>query len=183
MVRKIWILLILAPLIVGCSSGIERASPTRQLVLSSSGEIVKKINLSFTPEAQKELADNLKFNQNTLVDTVRRALQARNLYDETSPHATKTIDIVMTNIRVRSNFNALMWGFMAGADKLNGDVVLRDDKGGDLNHFSVYADYALGGLAGAQDEARMGWLYEKFAQLTVQNLVGEVTASANGAAK
>ena len=29
------------------------------------------------------------------------------------------------------------------------------------------AAYALGGLAGGQDEARMNWLYEEFAKLTV----------------
>ena len=170
--RQVWTLLIVAPLIVCCASGIERMSPTREAVLNSSGDIVKKINVSFTPGAQK-IADNLKVDQNALLDSVRQALRARNLLNENDPHATSTIDIVITNIRVRSNLNAQLFGFMAGADKLNGDVTLHDDKGRDLNHFSVYANYApvvLGEYA--EVEARMGWLYERFAELTVQNLGG-----------
>ncbi|MBI3044616.1 MAG: hypothetical protein HYY78_17500 [Betaproteobacteria bacterium] len=42
-----------------------------------------------------------------------------------------------------------------------------------LNQFEVSASYALGGLAGGQDEARMGWLYEEFAKLTLKELTGD----------
>jgi hypothetical protein len=160
-------------LLEACSSGVVRPAQEHRVYLAPSTMMVNKVALSFTPAAQKELADNLKFNQNTLVDTVKRALEARKLLDDQNPAATQTLEIQLTDIRVRSNFNAFMWGFMAGADRVRGDVILRDPAGKDLNRFSVYADYALGGLAGAQDEARMSWLYEKFAQLTVQNLVGE----------
>ncbi len=53
-----------------------------------------------------------------------------------------------------------MWGFMAGADRVKGDVILRDAAGRKSNCFSVYADYAFGRPGRSQDEARMGWLYE-----------------------
>jgi hypothetical protein len=159
--------------LAGCSSGVVRPSQDHQAYVAPSAILVNKVTLSFTPEAQKELSDNLKFNQNTLLDTVKRGLEARKLFNESDPRATQTVEIMLTDIRVRSSFNAFMWGFMAGADRVKGDVTLRDGNGRDLDHFTVYADYALGGLAGAQDEARMGWLYEKFSQLTVQNLVGE----------
>jgi Domain of unknown function (DUF4410) len=160
-------------LLSGCSSGVVRPTTAGRGHLVSSDVVASKVTLSFTPEAQKELSDNLKFNQNTLLDTIKRALQARKLLDESNPKATQSIEILLTDIRVRSSFNAFMFGFMAGADRVKGDVTLRDVSGTELDHFSVYADYALGGLAGAQDEARMGWLYEKFAQLTVQNLTGD----------
>ena len=78
----------------------------------------------------------------------------------------------MKDFRVRSNFTAVMFGFMAGNDSITGDVVLRDAAGKELNRFEVSASYALGGLAGGMDDARMGWLYEKFAELTVENLGG-----------
>ncbi len=80
------------------------------------------------------------------------------------------MEIVVTDIRVRSNFNAVMWGFMAGADHIKGDVVLRSASGEQMDRFGVSASYALGGMAGGQDDARMGWLYEKFAEETVTAL-------------
>jgi len=135
--------------------------------------VARQVQLSFTPEAQKDLADNLKFNQDRLLETVKRGLVARNLLNEGDPQATAVIEIRLMEIRVRSNFNAVMWGFMAGADKVRGEVMLRDGSGRELDHFEVHADYALGGLAGGQDGSRMNWLYERFAELTVQSLTGE----------
>ncbi len=164
-----------ALLLEACSSGVVRPAQEHPVYLAPATTLVNKVTLSFTPEAQKKLADNLKFNQNTLLDTVKRALDARKLLDEKGAAAGQTLEIQLTDIRVRSNFSAFMWGFMAGADRVKGDVIMRDAVGRESNRFSVYADYALGGLGGAQDEARMSWLYEKFAQLTVQNLTGDAT--------
>lgn len=171
--RGLALVALAAAVLTGCSSGVVRPASSGRGHLVAADVVASKVNLSFTPEAQKELSDNLKFNQNTLLDTVKRALATRKLLDEGNPKATQSIDILLTDIRVRSTFNAFMFGFMAGADRVKGDVTLRDVNGTELNHFSVYADYALGGLAGAQDEARMSWLYEKFAQLTVDSLSGE----------
>jgi hypothetical protein len=78
----------------------------------------------------------------------------------------------VTDIRVRTNFSAVMWGFMAGDDHINGIVVARSPTGDELQRFEVSASYALGGLAGGQDEARMGWLYESFAEETLKELTG-----------
>jgi hypothetical protein len=41
-----------------------------------------------------------------------------------------------------------------------------------LNSFEVSASYALGGLAGGQDDARLSWLYEKFAELASKEITG-----------
>jgi hypothetical protein len=170
---------ILVPLIVlglaGCASGIETKGDVASSQLVGPNLPVRAVTISFTPEAQNELADNLKFNQNVLVDHVVRALQARSEFNAANASA-ESIEIQMTNIRIRSNFNAFMFGFMAGADKLEGDVYLRDPSGKVVNQFSVYADYALGGIAGANDEARMGWLYDKFSQLLIQHLLGMTTS-------
>jgi len=59
-----------------------------------------------------------------------------------------------------------------GGGPYQGDVVVRGVDGKQLDKFSVSASYALGGLAGGQDEARMGWLYEKFAEETIKTLTG-----------
>lgn len=96
-------------------------------------------------------------------------LQAKQIY---APNGAgqDTLEIQITAMRVRSTFNAVMWGFMAGSDNLRGDVYLRDPSGKVLNHFSVYASYALGGFVGGVESVRWGWLYNKFAELVEQNL-------------
>jgi hypothetical protein len=73
-------------------------------------------------------------------------------------------------MRARSNFTAIAFGFMAGADMVKGDVITRDLQGKETGRFEVHADYALGGIAGGMDSTRMDWLHEKFAQLTLESL-------------
>lgn len=122
----------------------------------------------------KKVADNVKVNPQTLLDTVKRSMQTSKLLDENSGLAVRTVDIVITDMRTRSNFTAIAFGFMAGADMVKGDVITRDLQGKVIDRFAVHADYALGGLAGGMDSTRMDWLYcyEKFAQLTLENLQG-----------
>ena len=66
-----------------------------------------------------------------------------------------------------------MFGFMAGDDHIDGDVLVHAANGSELQRFSVSASYALGGLAGGQDSARMGWLYESFAERMMEELTGK----------
>jgi hypothetical protein len=110
--------------------------------------------------AQKRVADNVKFNPQTLLDTVKRSMQTSKLLDENSSLAIRSVDILITDMRARSNFTAIAFGFMAGADMVKGDVITRDLQGKEIDRFEVHADYALGGLAGGMDSTRMDWLYE-----------------------
>ncbi len=158
----------------GCASGVKRAdeSAKRAAYFAGGGRAAQDVTLSMSKEAQEKLADNLKFDQQKLLATVRRALEGTNLLAK-SPDATlPTIEIVVTDVRVRSTFSAVMWGFMAGSDSIAGDVIVRDASGRELQRFGVSASYALGGLAGGQEDARMNWLYETFAQHTLQELTG-----------
>jgi len=159
----------------GCASGVRRSDAAPPVYFTPSGPIAKSVTISLSEDAQKKLADNLKFNQQTLLDTVKRSMEASRLLDENAEAATRKVDIVITDLRARSNFTAIAFGFLAGADMVKGDVIVRDLDGKELNRFEVHADYALGGIAGGQDSARMDWLYEKFAQLTLHNLRGEPT--------
>ena len=156
--------------LAGCASGVKQSDiQNRQYLVS---QPAKAVSVSLSNEAQEKVADNLKFNQNALLDHVKRALTAKNLLDETKTDAPHTIEILVKDFRVRSNFSAVMFGFMAGNDSVTGDVILKDRSGKELNRFEVSASYALGGMGGGQDDTRMGWLYEKFAELTVDNLAG-----------
>jgi hypothetical protein len=156
--------------LAGCAAGVKQGSVENKQYLTS--KPAKLVSISLNDDAKKKLPDNLKFNQNSLLDHVKRALSAQNLLDEAKADNGNTIEIVVKDFRVRSNFSAVMFGFMAGSDNITGDVIMKDAAGKELNKFEVNASYALGGLGGGQDDARMGWLYEKFAELTVENLTG-----------
>jgi hypothetical protein len=156
-----------------CASGVRRADVTpAEHFSASSGPIARSVSISLSDDAQKKVADNIKFNPQTLLDTVKRTMQTSKLLDENSSLATRSVDIVITDMRARSNFTAIAFGFMAGADMVKGDVVTHDMQGKEIGRFEVHADYALGGLAGGMDSTRMDWLYEKFAQLTLESLQG-----------
>lgn len=168
-IKRIAISLIVLSL-VGCAAGVTHSNIENKQYLTSKPASTVSINLN--DEAKKKINDNLKFSQDALLNHVKRALVAKNLLNEKQPDTGHTIEIVIKDMRVRSNFSAVMFGFMAGNDSITGDVVLKDSAGKELNKFEVSASYALGGLAGGQDDTRMGWLYEKFAELTVENLSG-----------
>jgi hypothetical protein len=82
----------------------------------------------------------------------------------------RVLEVRVKDVRVRSNFTAIMFGFMAGSDSIKADIIVKSPSGQELDRFEVSTSYALGGLAGGQDSARMGWLYEKFAEETLKEL-------------
>jgi len=162
----------------GCASGVTRA-PAALVTPSASNERASvsaprqfsSVTVSLSPEAKDKAIDNLKFNQDELLSHLKRALESRSLLNGSTDKALPRLDVVVTDMRVRSNFSAIMWGFMAGADSIKGDVVMTDPAGKELDRFLVSTSYALGGLAGGQDGTRMSWLYEKFAEETVRELI------------
>jgi len=162
----------IAIVLTGCASSVRLADNSNRQFISK--EPANAISISLSEEAKQKLTDNMKFDQNALLDTVKRAMTAKNLLNESQSGPLNTVEIVVKDMRVRSNFSAIMFGFMAGNDNITGDVILRDVSGKELNRFEVSASYALGGLAGGQDGARMSWLYEKFATHAVENLSGKV---------
>jgi hypothetical protein len=170
---KITLLLATVALLGGCASGVVRMdAPAAGAGSASATPIsgqIKSVNLFLNEDAKKLVADNLKFNQDTLRSMVERALSAQNLIKAES---AETMDIEITGFRTRSNFSAIMFGFMAGNDNVEGIVTIKDASGKVLKRAKVSASYALGGLAGGQDDARMSWLYESFAKHTVAELTG-----------
>ena len=170
---KYLLIAIFTVIAVSCSSNVKRLEleGISETYTVSKQNQVKEVTISLSPEAQKKSAKNLKFSANELKDTVQRALEAQQLMDTAEPQLP-AVSIVVTDMRVRSNFSAVAFGFFAGADSIKGDVFVKDHSGKVLNNFSVSTSYALGGLAGGQDSARMGWLYEEFAKQAVNELQG-----------
>lgn len=173
-VRSTRVLLVASAVAVlgACASGVTRmdapagASQAAAVIEPK----VKVVSLRLSDDARKLVADNLKFNPDTLRSTIERSLQARGAI---VTDAKQEMDIEVTSFRVRSNFTAVMFGFMAGNDNVEGVVSIKDGTGKALKKSKVSASYALGGLAGGQDDARMGWLYEEFAKHATQELLGD----------
>ena len=156
-------------LLAGCASGVKREGDT----VATAGQALPKlpvadVTIRLSPQAQKLAAENPKFDQERLRQTVRRYLDVNQLLQ---PGAGATAEIVLTEFRVRSTFSAVMWGVMAGTDNVTGDVVVRDKSGRQLRKFSVNASYGLGGAMGG-DDTRLNWLYDTFAEHTVAELGG-----------
>lgn len=155
----------------GCASGVTRtpSAPTRDMSLSSANQVAN-VSVSLTSDAKKKAIENLKFNPDELLSYVKRALEANSLLSSSTDKSRLNLEIQVKDMRVRSNFSAVMWGFMAGADSVTADIVIKDSLNKELDRFEVSASYALGGMGGGQDSARMGWLYEKFAEETTKEL-------------
>ncbi len=166
---KLIVACMIALSLFGCASGVKRDSSVQASAVPQITK-VSALKVYLTEDAKKLLADNIKFNPDTLQSTLQRTLNAKNLI---STDAAAQLDVEITDIRVRSNFSAIMFGFMAGSDSVAANVYVKDKTGKILNKFESSASYALGGLAGGQDSARMDWLYEEFAKVTVNELTGE----------
>lgn len=152
-------------LLTGCAGTIKQDPRVQGDVSRLEG--VAQVVAKMSPDAAKQQGDNPQFNREELATRLRYRLESRGL---TAPAATHQVEIVVTDIRVRGAFAAIMFGFMAGDDHVTGRVRVLDPSGRALRSFEVKASYALGGLAGGQDGARLGWLYEKFADLAADEL-------------
>lgn len=137
------------------------------------GEKFSKVDLTVDPAATQDPQDLVRFEHQKLKEIIERNLEASGLIDKASISMVK---VVITDIRLRSTFNAFMWGFMAGDDHIVGDISLVGDKSESRHTFKVSASYALGGFAG-MNETRMGWLFEEFSKLTLAEIKGEVVAA------
>lgn len=157
----------------GCASSVSRDGATTAMSYKLSTEKkAAEVTIEISPEAQEKIKDNLKFDKEELRKHLERALTAYSLLDAGQKGQLPTVEILVTSVRVRSNFSAVAFGFMAGGDNISGDILLKDPAGKVIDRFHVSATYALGGLAGGQDSARMGWLYEEFAKQAMQEVAG-----------
>lgn len=155
--------------LAGCASGVMREGGAGAKATKLADPKIASVRIYLNDTAQKLHADNVKFNPDALRSTIQRTLEARQLVTADSK---QRMEVEITDMRVRSTFSSVAFGFMAGADSVKGNVLVFGADGKSLTKFEVSASYALGGLAGGMDDARMNWLYEEFAKLTTNELVG-----------
>ena len=164
-VRSVMLLLSLL-VFASCSSQVtrpENADATRPVV-----KALHDFTVEMAPEAKLQLFDNVEFDINALKSTLQSTLEGKNLIAQDGGFRLK---VVVSDIRVRSTFNAVMWGFMAGDDHLYGDIIVLNLTGEPVYNFNVSASYALGGFRGGQDTSRMNWLYEEFSEMIANELL------------
>lgn len=176
-VRYLAVALFLSLGLAGCGGTVTRhdsaaATPTS---LPLATQKTHKATIIVTDEMKAKLTGNLVFNDRVLADMVNNRLFNANALAEDGPYS---ITITITDVRVRSAFSAVMWGFMAGDDHIVGKVVLTDASQKPVQSFEVKSNYAFGGFAGGQDSVRMSYLYDKFSELVVQELRGTTVPQA-----
>lgn len=125
-------------------------------------------DVTMSPQAKAQLSENLKFEPDALRSMIQRTLESKNLVAADGDFQLK---IVIDDIRVRGTFSAIMFGFMAGDDHLNGTATIVRLDGRDMGSFGIKTSWAFGGIAGGQDSARLSWLYEEFAKSLAEELV------------
>ncbi|HKE39568.1 MAG TPA: DUF4410 domain-containing protein [Casimicrobiaceae bacterium] len=156
----------IALLMTACAgTAVRTAGPN---TASTAGALtVRSIEARVSPKAKEQLPENIKFDLDALSSTVERAIAASNLKDGA---AANTLDVEITNVYIRATFSAVMFGIFAGPDNISGNVRVLDAGGSVLRSFDVSASYGFGGFAGGQDSVRINYLYEKFAELTRDQL-------------
>ena len=159
--------LVAIALLNGCASAV--TVPEAHRATKPAVRALEGFTVELSPQAKEQLPANIKFDVGALNKAMDRTFAARGLVAADGDYRLK---VVVTDIRVRSTFNAMMWGFMAGDDHVNGDAIL-SRKGDDsqVHEFQIKTSYALGGFAGGQDAARMQWMYEEFAKKVADYLV------------
>ena len=172
--KSVCLVMLFISLLAGCASGVKRADDPqkRSDYFSRGGKLSPDVSLTLSKDASAQLAENVKFNTDELLAHIKKVMGARQMLGESSEEELPTIQITITDIRVRSNFSAVMWGALAGNDHIVGDVIAQDNTGRQLQKFEVSASYALGGIRGGQEDTRMGWLYETFSEELVNALTG-----------
>jgi len=160
-------------LLAGCAGTIKQDNRVQGDVSKIHG--VANVTVRMSPDATKQQADNAQFSRDELGNYLRRRLESKGLVDSTATHR---IDVVVTDIRVRSAVAAVMLGFLAGDDHINGVVRVMDANDQPLRSFEVKTSYALGGWGGGQDGTRMNWMYDKFSEMALGELEKVVSAPA-----
>jgi Domain of unknown function (DUF4410) len=154
-------------LLSSCASSVQRSDSASNYVYS--GEKFQSVEVVLSEKGKKELADNLKFDPAELHLQIARRMEEKGLIQNPSENRVR---VEITDIRIRGTFVAIMLGIFAGADYVNGKVSVLDASGRPKHEFVSKASWALGGWGGGQDSSRLPWIYEKFAVVTVDEIMG-----------
>ena len=162
--------------LVGCASTVNRNNATmkeKSVVKEESIQFIsfkplKELSVTLDSTAQAKQADNENFSRDKLYGKINSTLSNARYLQVSNNISDLRMEVVITNIRVRSGAAAIMLGFLAGADYITGQVYVKDrDKV--IDNFEVDISYAFGGAMGDTD-TRMSWMYESFATKILEEI-------------
>ena len=162
--------------LIGCASTVNRNNSNIQekfLVKEEAVQVskfapLKDLTVTLDKNAQERLADNINFSRDKLYEKINSTLSASQYLQAQNNSSNQKMEVVVTNIRVRSGVSAIVFGFLAGADSITGQIYVKD---GDrvVDNFEVDISYAFGGVMG-DTETRLNWMYESFAAKILEEL-------------
>ena len=166
-------LVLVSVLIAGCAGTVQRDSNSGAKRITDATYSDVKVSLSDSARALQ--TNNIQFNIRELSDYIRRRLDASSVLRQDGTHR---VEVLIENFRVRSTAAAVLFGVMAGTDNIEGQVRIFNAAGRQVHGYTINTSYGLGGWAGGADGTRMSWLYDKFSELTVAELIGTTPANA-----
>ena len=162
--------------LVGCASTVnrnnasmsEKSQVKEEAIQVISFKPLRALTVGLDSAAAAKLADNQDFSVDKLFEKINSTLSTARYLQAQNNSSNLRMDVVITNIRVRSGVSAIMLGFLAGADYLTGQVSIKD---GDkvIDKFEVDISYAFGGAMGITS-SRMDWMYESFSNKILEEM-------------
>jgi hypothetical protein len=136
--------------------------------------LITRLLFDYTPAAQKQVADDEKFNDAALVRMVGQDLAANGLADLANSAVVRVAAIEVDEFDLRAASNVVMMGRLASIGVLGGTVRIRDGRGVQSREFHVRAEVAMNVRQSGQDKKGLEDLYREFAALVVDELTGTV---------
>ncbi len=162
--------------LVGCASTVNRNDASikdRSVVKEEVIQVIpfkplRALTVSLDSAAAAKLADNQDFNVDKLFEKINLTLASAKYLQVQNSASNLRMEIVVTNIRVRSGVSAIMLGILAGSDYITGQVFVKDlDRV--IDKFEVDISYAFGGVMGITS-SRMDWMYESFSNKILEEM-------------
>lgn len=160
--------------VAACTMGGASHSDSRSAYFAGRGKVAGDVVISLNDAARALLPENPNFDQDRLLAVVRQGLDTMGWLAKTPDPSLPTIEVVVTDIRVRSEYSAAtMPYFSLPYDTIAAEVVARDSVGEELQRFRVSAFYWLFATPGGRDSARLRQLYETLATQMIKELAGK----------
>lgn len=159
--------LLLVLFIAACAGKVSNTVETR--AIANKGYKFSVVEVQVSDAVKSTLPKNTAFDAEVMEKKAHKRFLDNGLISESSPY--KAV-ISVKRVFIRDGVSAAMFGFLAGEDRIIGNVQVIS-KGGQLKEsFEVKAGNSIGGLAASIASARADWMYGKFVKLTVQVFTG-----------
>lgn len=133
---------------------------------------LKSIALKVAPQATDNVASDIPFVPEQLLEALRTELRVRKLLDENNPQLTGTAEVQVSEVSVRPSTNAVLFGYKMMAGTLIGDVHFSGIASNTPPDLHVLADTRLTIAVDNEKKEPLGPLYRRFALLMADQLQG-----------